>query len=73
MKKPQHERPLVVSTAGFNLKDQLRVTLGPAKCGTIQDGVVFEHMQSPGRGDGCWLISLADLERIVEAAKAARG
>jgi hypothetical protein len=58
---------LVIQTAGYSEPDELSFWPGPSKCGEITDGVTLSHA-----GEGGWVISFADLERMYLAAKEAR-
>jgi hypothetical protein len=60
-------------TAGYSHMESLkvwphsRVSVNPqpgTKCGSIEDGVVFQHDQ-----EGAWVLSFADLEKIYLRAK----
>lgn len=55
-----------VRTAGYyEGKKTLYYDVGPWRCGKITDGVSFSH------GDeGSWVISLADLQKILDEANA---
>jgi hypothetical protein len=65
---------MVFLTAGYSICERLNVyprrkvlKVNPqtgAKCGIIEDGVVFEH-----DNDGKWVLSFSDLEKIYLRAK----
>lgn len=55
----------LVGTAG--LLGGFYFSPGPARCGGIKDGVVFEI-----GNDGCWVVSFDDLRAIYELACSAR-
>lgn len=58
---------LTFKTAGYSATNILRFDARPSSCGKITDGVTLAHDDR-----GCWLIDFKDLEKMYEAAKAAR-
>ena len=70
MSKPKYKQ-LFIRTVGYNSADELIVDTGINACGTIRDGVGFCHRSDPTHG-GNWVVSLRDLELIVEEAHARR-
>jgi hypothetical protein len=57
---------MTIGVAGHTEPD-LRVWIGPSRCGEITDGVAFAHGK-----EGGWVIDFADLERVYLAAKEKR-
>jgi len=64
MEKLPEEGYWLVATAG--LGEKMTFDSGPARCGGIKDGVVFDI------GRGGWVISFAELEHMYEVAKEVR-
>lgn len=50
----------------------LRVNDLQVYCGHIKDGISLEHVSPRPPGEGCWVLSFKDLERLYEAARDAR-
>lgn len=56
-----------IRTQGYSSKDSLTVYPEGGQCGSIKDGIAFEHDRQ-----GPWVISFEDLGRIYRAAVKAR-
>lgn len=59
------DEPFRIKTAG-HLRPYMTVSVGPAACGEIVDGVAFDN------GQGSWVVDYSDLLVIVDAATKAR-
>lgn len=62
-----NEEIIRLKTAGFSETEDLSFSPGPARCGNINDGVIFWHGE-----DGAWTLNFADLEKCYLLARAAR-
>jgi hypothetical protein len=56
-------KQFVVRTSGYDEHNRLVIDPGPSRCGDIDDGISLWH-----HGQGGWVISMADLTRIYQAA-----